>query len=168
MKLSLKSRKQIMEHVLSQEICRGVPAKEIAKLLVQLIRWNQFEALEDKKGNLIYAWAYYMLTDKALADIKQGIRPRRVNRGNNLVGMFALIPKKGVSIATMRMVLRRAVRMERAKSINIWKRNKTWLSVDTKAWLLDGKGKVRRKRALRIMSVFKGGEQCQQQHCQSG
>ncbi len=131
MELSNESRKKILKYLLSCDALKKDTPKEICEHLSRLERYEQLDALEDSNGDLVYAWAWWMLSDKTLELVKEGKAPKRFNRGKHMLGFFALVPQQ-IGVMKMRRVIRNAVRMERAKTFNVYTPRGKWYTIKTR------------------------------------
>lgn len=122
LELSTNSAKQILGY-LKSSLHIGVSNKDLAAHITKLGKYQQIDAAEDTDHKLIYACAWWMVTDKAIDDLKIGKLPKRFNRGRNLVSLFWYAPQNDIDAQNMRQIIRRVVRMERAKTINFFDEN---------------------------------------------
>lgn len=163
MELTPKSRKQILDYLRTTSALKHDSVRSITFHLSKLENWDQFEAEEDIDGNLVYATAWWKVTDKALEDIKNGIPPKRFNRGRNLVGFFWLQPQ-AIGVGQMKRIIKRVMRMERAQTLHIMKPNGKWFGIKSngsheyKPWQ-----RMKRKKVAEVMDILTGGKQCPQQ-----
>ena len=154
MDLSVNSRRQILQYLLTCDALRNDPPEKVCEHLSRLEHWGQLDAEEDVDENLVFAWAWWMLTDKALEAVKRGETPKRFNRGKNMVGFFAYFPQS-IGAMQMRRLAKRAVRMERAHTFSIYTPRGKWFSVNTK-YLRKPKATPREKRRDIFFRILEG------------
>lgn len=159
MELTKESRKKILKYLLSVEVLKVEGPKAVLKHLSNLEHWEQFDAEEDINGDLVYAWAWWMVTDKALEDLKKGKIVKRHNRGKNMVGFFALIPDSGLSISRIRRLIKCAIRMEKAKTFSVFTPKGKWFSIKTKHFVDQPLRPMKLRRARQALQILEGGQQ---------
>lgn len=160
MELNKKSRALIFSYLRSTPVLANDSNQSIIEHISKLEHWEQMDAEEDIDGNLVYATAWWKVTDKALEDLYKGLPPKRFNRGRNLVGFFWLIPNKDLGIMQMRRIIRRVAKMEKAKSLHIFTPRGKWFSVR-----LSPSRKPMDKKGSKVDEVMKiiGEKECRQQ-----
>ena len=163
MDLSVENRLKVIQYLKETDALKHLPAEVIAKHLDKLIKYEQFEAVEDLHGELIYAWAWWMVTDKALEEYKGGVaEPKRYNRGRNMVGFFGM--NNHLSVTSMLRVIRKAMKMFNAKTFSVYTTRGKWLTFNRKERLPRDRKKV--KMAKEFIRLIKKDESCHQQQSQ--
>lgn len=156
--LSTKSRLEIIKYLSSTEAFKPYALEVIAAHLDKLQRLNQFEFMEDVNGNLVYATAWYRLTDEGIKAFKNLESPKRINRGSNLAGVFFI--NKGLSLDSMIRVFRRILASEKARTLTIYTSRKKMIMFHVKQ---RGNGYSKRHRVLKnFMKIIRGDKQCHQ------
>lgn len=128
MKLSYPNMIRILAYLKSTDAFSVNTAEEIAEHLDKLIRRGQFDAAETADGRLIYACAWWRMTDRILEEVKKFNRPKRIDRGRNVVGVFFINDMLGV--ASMLAVFRKILKSQKAKTLSIYTTRKKWVSVN--------------------------------------
>lgn len=130
MELTLQNRLEIIKYLKTTKALQHLDVNIIAKHLDRLIKYDQFEALEDHQGKMLYACAWWLLTDLALENYKKGIEPKRFNRGRNLVGFFFMNHALGVD--GMLRVIRKNIKLFNAKTFSVYTSREKWLTYQIK------------------------------------
>lgn len=144
---------RILATLKSNDLLNKVYVSEIAGHLDKLIKYDQFEASEDSYGNLIYAGAWWLLSDKALEDFKNGIDPRRINRGPNMVGLFII--NGGLSISSLLRVIRLQIRIANPRTFTVYSARGKWLTFNCRE-KIKRSGTQRRAVVSRALEILRG------------
>lgn len=161
MDLSSDSIAQILEYVLSTDAFSQDDPKAVVDHVAKLFKYDQVDAMEDVDGNLVYAVGWYKVTDKAVEDIKNGIPPKRFNRGPNMVGVFAIFPQD-VGVSRMRHIFKRAIKMEKARRLHIYNSSGKWVTLDCDRFV-QRRQKRPSRRIREVFKILEGGASCHQQ-----
>jgi hypothetical protein len=162
--LSHNSLKAIFKYLMGSTVFKGNHPDDVLRHIRMLEKYGQMDWQEDVDNNLVYACAWWKLSEKALEDVKRGVAPKRFNRGPNLVGVFWLQPQ-AMGVGMMKRVIKRVIRMERAKSLHIYNRSGRWFGLRTSS-LHNGKdwSPMKRSKVQEVMDVLTGGRKpCPQQ-----